>query len=98
MLVTNLAVYQYKTGLLQGSSQMNQGDLRCIGTVAEHGLTAEHRANSHPVEATRQLAFHPAFHRVGITLLVKAAIGLDHGRRDPGALFGILPLGAGAND
>ncbi len=94
MVGHELHVDQAATRLGEPGDQVDQGDLGGVGGVVEHGLTGEHAADAHPVQAADQLVDLPDLEAVRVAEPVQLHVGPAHLREDPGAL-GPVVLGAG---
>ena len=74
--------------------QGDQGDFRGVALVVEHRFGGEQTGDGDAVDAARQAALAPGLDAVGVAQAVHLRVGLDHGRRDPGAA--LAPPAAGA--
>ena len=78
--------------------EMGERDFGRVAAAAEHRFAEEHRADMYAIQAARQFAIHPYFHRVGMALPMQRAIRRDHLFQNPGAAaFAIARRGAGAH-
>jgi hypothetical protein len=94
MVGHELAVEQPIASDPEARDQPGQSDLRGVLANREHALAEEGRAEIDPVKAADQLAFLPAFDRMGVASLVELIVGHFDLGIDPG----LVALGAAAND
>ena len=98
MRVGKLTIDEPETAGRQPLRQVDERQLGGIGTHAEHGFPAEHRADGDPVEPPGEFPIEPAFHAVGLSGPVQAFVGCHHLGHDPGAWRAGARPGTAADD
>ena len=84
MVVDDLTVDQFELPGSQLPDQVGEGDLGCVRTPGEHGLSEEHASEGYPVKPADEIAVAPRFHGVGEPQFRELQVGALHRRRDPG--------------
>lgn len=98
VLIVELCVEQHEAAIDQPGNQVDERNLRGIGGAGEHALAEECPAERDPVKATDQLVPVPAFHRMGMTAPVEAAVKIDDRGVDPGIRPVVMRFTAGFHD
>ena len=90
----HLDVKQREMPFPQMPGQMSERHLGSIGGTVEHRFAGKKTADGNAVDAACQLSIFPAFHTVGMTLLMQPGVGFDELIRDLGAAPFWTGLGA----